>query len=98
MRLTPEQDPAGCKPRENAAIRQIGVDAVEHQIAPVYNDRQQSYLLEYCAHVKELAKGSPTLGDAGTQELTARMKRFLPTEALAWLIPLGADVVAGELG
>lgn len=60
-------------------------------------DAEQAYLIEYCLNVKELARGAKTLSDAAKQELVNRMLQYLPTKALSFLIPLGADAVAGEL-
>ncbi len=60
-------------------------------------DRQREYLLAYCAAVKELADGEPTLHEPAKKELTARMQRLRPDAGLAFLIAQGADAVAAEL-
>lgn len=58
---------------------------------------QRAYLEHYRAAVEELAAGQPTLTDEAKAELVQRMKAFLPTDALEFLIGLGADAVAAEL-
>lgn len=60
-------------------------------------DKEHAYLVEYGLNVKELAKGAKTLTESAKQELVDRMERYLPTKALSFLIPLGADAVAAEL-
>src|SRR5262249_50543990 len=59
--------------------------------------RQQAYLLQYAAQVKELSGGRPRLTDEAKQELTARMEAYLPGAALSFLVALSADTVAAEL-
>ena len=39
----------------------------------------------------------PRVTDEQKKELAIRMNEFLPSPKLAFLIPLGADAVAGEL-
>lgn len=58
---------------------------------------QRAYLEHYRAAVEELAAGQPTLTDEAKAELVQRMKAFLPTDVLEFLIGLGADAVAAEL-
>jgi glyoxylase-like metal-dependent hydrolase (beta-lactamase superfamily II) len=58
---------------------------------------QRRYLMMYRETVGRLTAGAPTLTDAQRAELTAVMTRFLPGAPLAWMIGLGADVVAAEL-
>jgi hypothetical protein len=60
-------------------------------------DWQRQYLTTYRDAVRELAGGKAALTDAQKKELTARMRAFLPTDRLDFLIPLGADPVAAEL-
>jgi glyoxylase-like metal-dependent hydrolase (beta-lactamase superfamily II) len=59
--------------------------------------RQQSYLLAYCAAVKELGRGRRNLTEEAKQALTARMQQFAPDAALGFLITHSADAVAREL-
>jgi glyoxylase-like metal-dependent hydrolase (beta-lactamase superfamily II) len=58
---------------------------------------QRAYLEHYRTAVEELAAGQSTLTDDAKAELVQRMKTFLPTDALEFLIALGADAVAAEL-
>lgn len=58
---------------------------------------QRAYLETYRATVRDLAAGQTTLGDAEEVTLTERMVAYLSTDKLAFLIALGADVVAQEL-
>lgn len=60
-------------------------------------ETQSRYLLAYCAAVKELAHGQPTLTPEAKQELTRRMLVILPSDHLAFMIAEGADAVAAEL-
>jgi glyoxylase-like metal-dependent hydrolase (beta-lactamase superfamily II) len=60
-------------------------------------DWQRQYLTTYRDAVRELAHGRSKLTEAQKKELTARMRAFLPTDRLEFLIPLGADPVAAEL-
>lgn len=58
---------------------------------------QASYLDVYRGAVAELSRGRATLSEKAKARLVERMKAYLPTERLAFLIPLGADAVAAEL-
>jgi hypothetical protein len=58
---------------------------------------QKDYLLQYRKEVGALAKGRTSLTDAERATLTTRMKEYLPTDQLEFLIGLGADAVAREL-
>lgn len=58
---------------------------------------QRAYLLAYCAAVKELSEGEPTLTDDAKGELEARMEEYLPGAPLKFMVGLGADAVAAEL-
>jgi glyoxylase-like metal-dependent hydrolase (beta-lactamase superfamily II) len=58
---------------------------------------QKDYLLRYRKEVAALAKGRTSLADAEKAALTARMKEYLDTDQLEFLIGLGADAVAQEL-
>jgi len=60
-------------------------------------DAQRDYLLAYCAAVKELAAGKPSLSQEAKEQLAARMERVRPVAGLTFLIGLGADAVAAEL-
>jgi glyoxylase-like metal-dependent hydrolase (beta-lactamase superfamily II) len=60
-------------------------------------DWQRAYLERYRATVADLARGRARLTDEEKTQLSEAMRRFLPTEDLAFLIPLGADSVAAEL-
>lgn len=54
-------------------------------------------MLAYRQSVAELLHDRPALTAAAKTELVARMKRYLPTPRLEFLITLGADPVAAEL-
>jgi len=58
---------------------------------------QRDYLLAYRQAVAELSHDRPTLTPPAKTELVARMKQYLPTTRLEFLIVLGADPVAAEL-
>ena len=58
---------------------------------------ERAYLEEYRAAVRDLARGKPVLTDAQRTALVQRMKLYLPTSKLEFLIALGADAVAAEL-
>lgn len=58
---------------------------------------QRLYLLTYCAAVKELSGGAPSLSATAKEELTERMETYLPTSPLRFMVELGADPVATEL-
>lgn len=60
-------------------------------------DTQSRYLLAYCAAVKELAHGKPSLSEEAKHELTRRMQELLPSDHLAFMVAEGADAVAAEL-
>jgi glyoxylase-like metal-dependent hydrolase (beta-lactamase superfamily II) len=59
--------------------------------------RQREYLTAYCAAVKDLAEGRPTLTDTAKNELTARVTKLRPDAGLAFLIAQSADAVAAEM-
>ena len=59
--------------------------------------RQQSYLLAFCAAVKELGRGRRSLTEQAKQAVAARMEQFAPDAALGFLIVHSADAVAREL-
>jgi glyoxylase-like metal-dependent hydrolase (beta-lactamase superfamily II) len=59
---------------------------------------QRQYLLFYREAVRQLADGRPALEDAAKAELDTRIQQFLPQAPLTWMIGLGADAVAAELG
>jgi hypothetical protein len=48
--------------------------------------------------VRRLAAGAESLTDEQKLELTEIMTRFLPGVPLDWLVALGADAIAAELG
>ncbi|MFF2553466.1 MBL fold metallo-hydrolase [Nocardia sp. NPDC058058] len=58
---------------------------------------QRKYLVTYREAVERLRDGADSLTDAQKDELSSRMAEFAPDAGLGWLIPLGADPVAGEL-
>lgn len=58
---------------------------------------QKEYLVAYCAAVRELSGGEPTLTEAARDELAARMNGHLPDAPLTFMIGLSADAVAAEL-
>jgi len=60
-------------------------------------DAQRDYLLAYCAAVKELAAGQPSLSEEAKEQLVARMEQVRPGAGLTFLIGLSADAVAAEL-
>jgi glyoxylase-like metal-dependent hydrolase (beta-lactamase superfamily II) len=60
-------------------------------------DRQRKYLQLYRETVRRLAAGSDKLDDSAKAELTRVMSEHLGSEKLAFLVGLGADVVAAEL-
>jgi glyoxylase-like metal-dependent hydrolase (beta-lactamase superfamily II) len=60
-------------------------------------DGQRAYLERYRQEVRALARGARTLTEAQKKQLTSRMRVFLPTDKLEFLIPLGADAVAAEV-
>ncbi len=60
-------------------------------------EAQKAYLLAYCAAVRELSGGEPTLTEAAREELAARMEEYLPDAPLTFMIGLSADAVAAEL-
>jgi glyoxylase-like metal-dependent hydrolase (beta-lactamase superfamily II) len=60
-------------------------------------ETQKAYLLTYCAAVKELSDGQPTLTDAEVEELERRMEEYLPNAPLKFMISLSANAVAAEL-
>jgi glyoxylase-like metal-dependent hydrolase (beta-lactamase superfamily II) len=65
--------------------------------SPALLGAQRDYLLAYCAAVRSLADGAPTLSEPAREELIGRMERYLPDAPLAFMIALSADRVAGEL-
>ncbi len=58
---------------------------------------QKRYLDTYCAGVRELSEGRPTLTDSEKQELVSRMTKAYPGAGLGFMISLSADAVAKEL-
>jgi glyoxylase-like metal-dependent hydrolase (beta-lactamase superfamily II) len=60
--------------------------------------RQRQYLQIYREVVRRLAAGAESLTGEQKLELTETMTRFLPGAPLDWLVALGADAVAAELG
>ena len=60
-------------------------------------ETQKAYLLTYCAAVKELSDGAPSLTEAAGEELERRMEEYLPDAPLKFMIDLSADAVAAEL-
>jgi glyoxylase-like metal-dependent hydrolase (beta-lactamase superfamily II) len=60
-------------------------------------DGQRAYLQRYRQEVRALARGGRMLTEAQKKELTSRMRAFLPTDKLEFLIALGADAVAAEV-
>ena len=60
-------------------------------------ETQKAYLLTYCAAVKELSDGAPTLTEAAGEELERRMEKYLPDAPLKFMIDLSAGAVAAEL-
>jgi hypothetical protein len=96
-------------PRRNRQRRVVAVDAalafsesrtLRAKLAALGNHllaRQQSYLLAYCAAVKELGRGKRSITEEAKQALAARMEQFAPDAALGFLIVHSADAVAREL-
>jgi glyoxylase-like metal-dependent hydrolase (beta-lactamase superfamily II) len=60
-------------------------------------DSQKRYLLTYIDQVRELSGGNSTLTEEAKNELTQRMKQYLPGASLSFLIAQSADPVASEL-
>jgi hypothetical protein len=61
-------------------------------------DWQEQYLIRYRQEVAAAAGGRTSLTDEEKGFLVRRMKDALPTDKLEFLIGLGADAVASELG
>jgi glyoxylase-like metal-dependent hydrolase (beta-lactamase superfamily II) len=59
--------------------------------------QQRDYLLTLASHVKELAGGKPSLGDAAKAELEKRMTAQYPDAGLTFLIGMSADPIAREI-
>ena len=64
---------------------------------PSLLDQQRDYLLAYCAAVRDLSGGMPSLTEEAKRELGERMGRFRPRAPLGFMVALGADAVAAEL-
>ncbi len=64
---------------------------------PSLLDQQRDYLLAYCAAVRDLSGGMPSLTEEAKRELAERMGRFRPRAPLGFMVALGADAVAAEL-
>jgi len=60
-------------------------------------ESQESYLREYRQAIQAIANGKSSLDESQKKELVERMKRFLSTESLAFMIELSANAVAKEL-
>jgi glyoxylase-like metal-dependent hydrolase (beta-lactamase superfamily II) len=60
-------------------------------------EQQRGYLQLFRKTVAELAQGRATLTAEAKQQLVATMKTYLASDALEFLISLGADPVATEL-
>jgi glyoxylase-like metal-dependent hydrolase (beta-lactamase superfamily II) len=60
-------------------------------------DWERGYLEKYRTEVASLAHGSVTLSEDDKKVLVQKMKEYLPTNRLEFLIPLGADPIAAEL-
>jgi len=58
---------------------------------------QKRYIREYVSNVDELLGNKDRLSEEDKEELVIRMKKFLPSENLEFLIGLAADVVASRL-
>lgn len=58
---------------------------------------QREYIELYRQTVQALAEGESMLSEEAKAELSAVIKEHLPTDALDFLIPLGADPVAAEM-
>jgi glyoxylase-like metal-dependent hydrolase (beta-lactamase superfamily II) len=59
--------------------------------------RQQGYLGALRAEIKKLSPDGAALDDAAKQQLVATMQRHEPSDALVFLVGLGADAVAAEV-
>jgi glyoxylase-like metal-dependent hydrolase (beta-lactamase superfamily II) len=66
--------------------------------SPEILDWQEQYLIRYRQEVAAVAGGRTSLTDEEKGFLVRRMKDALPTDKLEFLIGLGADAVASELG
>ena len=60
-------------------------------------ESQKNYLQEYRLAIETIARGKSTLGESQKKELVQRMKSFLPTQNLEFMIELSANAVAAEL-
>jgi glyoxylase-like metal-dependent hydrolase (beta-lactamase superfamily II) len=60
-------------------------------------ESQESYLREYRQAIQAIANGKSSLDESQKKELVQRMKRFLPTQNLEFMIELSADAVAKEM-
>ena len=67
------------------------------EASPDLLESQKAYLLTYCAAVKELSDGAPTLTEPAGEELERRMEQYLPDAPLKFMIDLSAGAVAAEL-
>lgn len=87
--------------RVRRALRREGVTTVYPGHGPAGSlgifDWERRYLTTYRDAVRSLARGRTALTDAQKQDLVVRVRAFLPTDRLSFLIPLGADPVAAEL-
>ena len=60
-------------------------------------ESQESYLREYRQAIQAIANGKSSLDESQKKQLVERMKRFLPTQNLEFMIELSADAVAKEM-
>jgi glyoxylase-like metal-dependent hydrolase (beta-lactamase superfamily II) len=60
-------------------------------------EKQKQYVTAYRSAITEIAKGKPSLTESEVNELVSRMKQFLQTEKLEFMIGLSANAVASEL-
>ncbi|MCE3006892.1 MAG: MBL fold metallo-hydrolase [Bacteroidetes bacterium] len=58
---------------------------------------QKQYIETYVQNVKTLLANKKQLTDADKAELVKKMKEFLPSDKLEFLIAIGADAVAGQV-
>jgi len=60
-------------------------------------ESQESYLREYRQAIQAIANEKSSLDEPQKKELVERMKRFLPTQNLEFMIELSANAVAKEI-
>jgi glyoxylase-like metal-dependent hydrolase (beta-lactamase superfamily II) len=60
-------------------------------------ESQENYLREYRQAIQAIANGKSFLDESQKKELVQRIKRFLPTQNLEFMIELSADAVAKEI-